>query len=379
MLLWLAILVLCAATVLVLARPLMREAGAAAVDTGDLGRRAVYTDQLREIDADVARGLIGAGEAEAARIEISRRILSETAGTASTAGTPALPRPLRLAILAVLPIAAIGLYAVVGTPGLPARPYAEAVPAGSGAGAGNSEIERLVAQVEERLRQHPEDTRGWEVLGPVYLKLQRYDDARHAFARAIAGLGETPKRLIGLGESAIKAAGGEVTDEARDAFAKVLKAEPGRTEARFWLALAREQRGELAQAADEYRAILADAPADAPWRGAVNERLAATVAASQAAAQPGKGPTAAEIGKAGEMAPAARQEMIAGMVEGLHQRLKAQGKDAEGWQKLLRSYAVLGETAKAKAALSEARAALAGDAGGLAALDALARDMGLGS
>ena len=37
---------------------------------------AVYKDQLSEIDRDVATGLIGSSEAEAARIEISRRLLA---------------------------------------------------------------------------------------------------------------------------------------------------------------------------------------------------------------------------------------------------------------------------------------------------------------
>ena len=36
----------------------------------------VYKDQLAEIDRDVSAGLIGPSEAEAARVEISRRLLA---------------------------------------------------------------------------------------------------------------------------------------------------------------------------------------------------------------------------------------------------------------------------------------------------------------
>ena len=64
--------------------------------------------------------------------------------------------------------------------------------------------------------------------------------------------------------------------------------------------------------------------------------------------------------------------MIAGMVDRLAERLRADGHDAAGWQKLITSYIALGEPAKAKAALANARTALAGDSAALGALDALA-------
>ncbi len=385
MLLWLAIVGLSAATVAAVGWPLLRAVTSGrAIASGDAGSRAVYADQLGEIEADLARGLIAPEEAEAARIEVSRRILTQAAGEAEIAAVAAasgISLPLRLAVIATVPVVALAIYLSIGSPTLPDRPIAgRQVDDARRIVRANPEVEQLVAQVEARLRQQPEDGRGWEVLGPVYLRLQRFEDARIAFSRAISLLGETPQRLTGLGESAIKASGGTVTDEAREAFEKVAKAEPARVEARFWLALAREQRGELAAAAEEYRAILATAPADAPWRGVVGERLAATVAAGKSVESgAGRGPSESDVAGAAGMSPEARQQMIAGMVDGLHKRLKANGNDVEGWQKLLRAYAVLGDLDKARAALAEARHALANDKSGLGAIEALARDMGLGS
>ena len=56
------------------------------------------------------------------------------------------------------------------------------------------------------------------------------------------------------------------------------------------------------------------------------------------------------------MSPAERQAMIRGMVDRLAVRLDANPDDAEGWQRLARAYAVLGETAKAEAAAARAAA-----------------------
>ncbi|HLB96110.1 MAG TPA: c-type cytochrome biogenesis protein CcmI, partial [Acetobacteraceae bacterium] len=41
--------------------------------------RAVYRAQLEELDRDVARGVIGGAEAQAARLEIERRLLAAAA------------------------------------------------------------------------------------------------------------------------------------------------------------------------------------------------------------------------------------------------------------------------------------------------------------
>jgi cytochrome c-type biogenesis protein CcmH len=384
MLFWLIIVTLTAAVALIIAWPLLwprpGDARAASADAG-AGVQAVFKDQLAEIDADLARGMIGEADAEAARIELSRRLLAHAATRTepTAAGMRALPLTLRAGIAAVIPVLALALYAGLGAPGLPGRPSAATqVQDARKAKPGEPDIDQLVAKVEERLRQNPEDARGWDVIAPVYLRAQRYEEARAAFARAIAALGETPKRLGGFAESAIRAKDGIVTDEARAAFEKVLKIEPNQVEARFWLALAREQRGELKQAAEEYRGLLAVAPPDAPWRGAVAERLAAVAAASGEVA-PSKGPTAGDVAAAAEMAPEARQQMIAGMVGNLHARLKADGRDAAGWQRLLRAYAILGDLPQANAALGEARRALAEDKAGLSAVDALAKEMGLGS
>lgn len=71
--------------------------------------------------------------------------------------------------------------------------------------------------------------------------------------------------------------------------------------------------------------------------------------------------------------------MIAGMVEGLAARLAENGADAAGWQRLIRAYIVLGDKEKAATALGQARKALASDPAGLAATEAAARQLGLGS
>jgi cytochrome c-type biogenesis protein CcmH len=91
------------------------------------------------------------------------------------------------------------------------------------------------------------------------------------------------------------------------------------------------------------------------------------------------GPGAADMAAAAQMTPEERSAFISKMVEGLAARLAADGKDLEGWKRLMRAYKVMGREVEAAKALSDARRALEGDKPALEALDALARDLGIGS
>lgn len=262
-----------------------------------------------------------------------------------------------LAISAAVPLLALAVYIALGSPGLPGRPAAERTASTSLAG---TPVGALVEQVEARLREHPEDGQGWDVIAPVYLRLERFEDAAYAFARAIALLGESAKRLSGLAEAKVMGANGVVGEDARKAFARLLELEPGRPEARFWLAMAKEQDGDLAAAAEDYKMLLAEAPEDAQWRMLVQQRLVA-VSGSAAA-----GTGAQE-----------QRKMIESMVAGLAERLKKDGSDVAGWQRLLQSYTVLGRKDAAAAALGQARKALEGNAKGLAEVEAFANGLGI--
>jgi cytochrome c-type biogenesis protein CcmH len=70
--------------------------------------------------------------------------------------------------------------------------------------------------------------------------------------------------------------------------------------------------------------------------------------------------------------------MVRGMVERLSERLHHyDGSDVEGWVRLVRSYLVLGEREKARAAAVDARRALASDPTKLQRLNDLVRGLGI--
>ncbi len=89
------------------------------------------------------------------------------------------------------------------------------------------------------------------------------------------------------------------------------------------------------------------------------------------------GPSDDDVAAASDLSPEQRGVMIRGMVERLAERLHRDGSDVEGWLRLVRSYVVLGERDKARAAAAEARRALASAPDKLRRIDELVKGLGL--
>jgi cytochrome c-type biogenesis protein CcmH len=327
---------------------------------------AVYRDQLDEITRDRSASLIGEAEAQAARIEVSRRLIG--AADVADREKPATEtsslwrrRAMAIAALILLPAGAVGLYLMLGSPDLPGEPLAARLNAPNE----NRSIQNLVAQVEAHVERNPTDARGWEVLAPVYMQLGRFDEAVRAWRHVVNLSGSTAPREASLGEAQVAAADGIVTDEAKASFERALKLDPQDVMARFYVAMAVDQDGRRAEAEAIWRDLLAKAPPNAPWIDVVRHALARNAPAGAApnvpAAAAAPGPSATDIAAAKNLKPEQRDEMIEGMVARLADRLKNDGSDVDGWLRLVRSYRVLHQDDKALASIADAERALASD------------------
>jgi cytochrome c-type biogenesis protein CcmH len=330
---------------------------------------AVYADQLAEIDRDVAAGLIGAPEAEAARVEIGRRLLAAADGgrAAPAQSNLRLRRASAILALIALPIAAVTFYLSLGSPQLGDFPLA----ARNRVADANQPLDNLVAQVEAHLEKNPTDGRGWNVLAPVLARLGRYDEAIRAFRNSITYNGDSAALRSDLGEALLGSAGGVVTSEAKAEFERALAQNADDPKANYFLGLAAEQDGRQADAASIWRAMLEKAPAEAPWRPLVQAALVRVGGPAMPALSNDT------MAAAKDMTETDRGAMIRGMVDRLATRLKQNGDDVEGWLRLVKAYMVMGERDKAVSAVTDARQAVASDAERLRQLNEGLKNLGL--
>lgn len=372
----------------------------------------VYRDQLKEVDRDLARGVIGTEDAERVRAEVSRRILQTDAQLhAATLGAEQ-PKGLTLAVVIVSAVVLVGgglwLYREMGAPGYgdltlktriamaaemretrPVQADAETqVPAFSPIGAPTAEFLDLMDKLRATVANRPADLTGQTLLVRNEAMLGNFTAAYKAqeFVLSIKGSEATAQDYVDLADLMVMAAGGYVSPEAEGVLRNALARDPSHGAALYYMGLTSAQTGRPDQAFRIWDQLLRRGPSDAPWIGPIRaqiEEIAALagVRYSLPPADAGDdnlpGPTVADLDAAEQMTPGERMEMIRGMVAGLSQRLANDGGSAQDWARLITAYGVLGETDNARAIWAEAQQVFAGRPGDMDRLRAAAEQAGI--
>ncbi|GAA0648672.1 hypothetical protein GCM10009424_26380 [Sphingomonas ursincola] len=305
-------------------------------------------------------------------------LVAEPASARASGGRPGVGT-IALAAAALIAVTAVG-YKV----------YSDQKPAASGpvaplnAQGQPASVDEVITQLEARLRENPNDAEGWRMLGWSYFETQRFAESATAMRRAIQLAPGNSEYHSMLGEALVMASKDEaISQDARAAFSKAVELDPKDARARYFLAAAKDIDGKHAEAIEDWFALLAETPADAPYakdirdvirnvgkeRGIeVEKRLASAKFApptagfrtdgAETATAAIPGPSRDQMAAAAALPQGQQDMMIQQMVDGLAERLKREPGDTDGWIMLLRSRMQLGETGKAQAALRDATAAL---------------------
>lgn len=395
----------------VLWRAVLRAGRQAEAANGQERAMRVYRDQLAEIDRDLARGVIPADEAERTKLEVQRRILEldrDARGDRQSSGGG--PRLAAFGVLAVMLAGAVGVYWSVGVPTYPDMPlldrhaqaqqaradrpgqaqleaeYAEAFP-GPFEFQGRDQLEPMVQQLREALVTRPEDATGFRLLAQNEARLGNYRPAIEAQLRVIE-LAEDRVPVDDLAyllDLMALATGGIVSPEQEAVIERILRSDPENPIALYYSGRLYAQTGRPDLTFRLWRRLHDVSAPDAPW---LEEVRAALPELAQISGAPRyqlppppspRGPSAADIEAAQDMPPEQRQEMIAGMVDGMLARLANEGGPPQDWAQLLRALGVLERRDQASAILQEARTVFAADENALALINEAARTAGLTS
>ncbi len=333
---------------------------------------AVYRAQLDEIAQEVTRGTLSETEANAARVEIQRRLLRADAAPDEADFSDVLKPGVLLGtglMLALLPVGAVGLYAALGRPDAAMQPVVAQSAELERQRAEQHEMDKLVDRLRQRLETEPNRAEGWVLLGRTLMNMGRYGEAVEAFDRLAVLTPEDAEAHAFLGEAYIFGNDGRVTREARLAFQRTLQLEPGHPSALYYLAMAKMQDGDMRGAFTDWLVLARAAEPDAPWLPLVLTRLREVAprigvdlaqmlpnAAQPANPPPPSGPTREQMEAAQSMSAEDRAAMIRGMVERLAERLKENPNDLEGWVRLGRAREVMNDQPAAIEAYTKALA-----------------------
>ncbi len=367
----------------------------------------VYRDQLKEVDRDLARGVVSEADAERARTEVSRRILAADAALQREEATDRSGKA-GAVVAGVTALALIGgtyaIYLQLGAPGYgdlaladrieaaqilrtdrPDQATAEAtVPYAPPPADVPPDYVALVEQLRNAVQTRPEDVQGFALLSQAEARLGNFAAAHDAKSREIALIGDDAdaEDFSEYADLLILAAGGYVSPEAERMLERTLALDPADGPARYYFGLMMAQTGRPDTALRVWDQLLREGPADAPWIGAIDAQIEdmamrAGVNWARPVIGTGRGPSAADIEAAEAMSPAERLEMIQGMVAGLSDRLATEGGPAEDWAQLISALGVLGQMDQAAAIFANAREVFGTDPRAMDMLNRAADRVGL--
>lgn len=368
----------------------------------------VYRDQLKDVDRDLARGVIDPGDAERTRAEISRRLLTaDTKLHAARTGrvqSRGLTGAVALVVAAGIIAGSLALYNTLGAPGYgdlsqkrritlaenarmsrPDQQEAEArLPPGPPLDSLAPDYQELVTRLRETVASRPNDLQGQMLLARNEAALGNMTAAHTAQHEVLRLKGETASAQdwADYADMLIQAAGGYVSPKAEEALTAALKRDEKNPTARYYWGLMSAQIGRPDLAFQVWNDLLRDGPPGAPWTQAVRaqiEEMAQRAGANFTLPpeESAPGPSAEDIDAAGDMSEEDRSDMIRSMVDNLSQRLASQGGTPQEWARLIGALSVLGETEQARAIYGNAGDVFAGTPDAMQVIDDAARQSGL--
>ncbi|MFK7752956.1 MAG: c-type cytochrome biogenesis protein CcmI [Sedimentitalea sp.] len=375
-----------------LAMALLR--GRVSADAAEAYDLRVYRDQLKEVDRDVARGVLSASDGERVRTEISRRILasdgaSNGASNGATDTATGAAQPPRLSTGAALALAvlvlggAFWLYRDLGAPGYgdlalkdriamaevardtrPSQADAEAtVPPQPPLREITQDYLTLLERLRDTVAERPDDLQGHMLLARNEAATGNFVAAHKMQAQVIRlkGEGLEVSDLTDYADMLILAAGGYVSPEAEGALRSALELDPANGVARYYWGLMMAQTGRPDLAFNIWNRMLREGPQDAPWMQPILAQIeemadrAGTRFEAPPSRPPPPGPSAEDVEAAGQMSAQERNEMIQGMVARLSDRLANDGGPPQEWARLIVALSVLERSEQARAVYDNAQ------------------------
>jgi cytochrome c-type biogenesis protein CcmH len=258
---WLLFLALAALALAPLGYTLLRAPRAKGRHDADL---ALYRAQLAELERERSTGRLDEPAFAAARTEVQRRLLAaptDTAGPAAGRGAALLSAGLFL-----IPALGLGIYVWHGAPDVPAAPYVERA-------AASARDDALLAQLRARLAMAPPQSegarQGWLLLANAERGRGHLDAAAEAFAKVLA---IRPDAGIAAELVELHIQRGD-TDTASTLLAGALRQAPADPRLRYLSGLLEARAGRPQNARTVWQGLLADTPADAPWRAMLEREL----------------------------------------------------------------------------------------------------------
>lgn len=327
-----------------LVRPLLRKSSGNGISSEKLNA-AIHRDQLQALEADLARGVISPQDFETTRDELQLRLLDDTESFEASPKNKKTGfwtgRRTSVAVGLSLPVMALGLYLELGTP--------EAINPVAADHTRNEQLGQMVEALAAKLKDNPNDSKGWVMLAKSYKAMGRFNEAQQAFEKAGDIVKTDPELLLEHADVLGVLAGNNLAGKPKQMIEEALRLDPMNSMALMMDGVAFYQSGDYKNAVTRWQKLL-----DQLQPGSADaQQVQANI--DDARAKGGLTAGASNVlppvpaGAAAGMTP----EMINQMVDRLAARLKDNPDDLAGWARLARAYKVQNRLDEAIAAYAK--------------------------
>jgi cytochrome c-type biogenesis protein CcmH len=199
---WIAAVVCVAVALAFVLPPLLRKREVAAKAARRDINIAVYRDQMKEMEADRANGLLSEEQFQASKIDLESRLAEDALAKADAVMAPVASRRLGFTLAGLLPVAAFGLYFWLGNPmSLIAIAEAQSSPQIAAPASGEHDIMKMIQKVEEKTKTDPNDGEAWTMLAKTYAAVGHWPEALNAYEKAISLKPDVPAVMTGYAEA----------------------------------------------------------------------------------------------------------------------------------------------------------------------------------
>lgn len=254
---------------------LRRERGALAVErtAATLG---ILKDQLAELEAERARGAVSAEQYDEAKAELERRVLDEAAAEARASAPAAAHggRKAALALALAVPLVAALLYWRLGDPAAFDPALQRAMDGGSPHDMSPAEVERIVEQLAERLKQEPDNADGWVTLARTYYVMRRFPEAVKAYEQLVKLVPDDANVLADYADALAMARGRRIAGEPLALVNKALALDPNQWKALAMAGTEAFDRKDYKAAVDYWERLRGAVPADSEIAKSIGNSIA---------------------------------------------------------------------------------------------------------
>ncbi len=306
MLFWTITVAMILAALALLAPSLLRNRQSDSLDR-DRQNVVIARERLAELETERSQGILDQAQFEKSKGELELSLLQDLDqkhDESVHSGSAASGR-LALGIVAVfVPALTLGLYSYLGTPSL-VGPRNPALTATHETGKELPTVEQMMGALTDRLKQNPDDTEGWYLLGRTNMALKDYVGAAAAFEKVHQLVGEEPSVLLAWADAVAMKENGNMRGKPTELIRRAVKLAPDNTTA-LWLAGMVEEQADNYELAISYWERLAPQVQDDSQASAriatliskARERLGATAQPAVVAPQSaGSGEKSAATGK----------------------------------------------------------------------------------